>query len=130
MPAFQGEIPETEEDTYFFIQAWDEVSGKFLDACGVVAARQLEMAHVHLKKVWRKKDGSEPRREGYNSVGTRWIDVDKGDTENQTTEIGWWPKEYNTGQEGGLFASTPPLEALRWLLNEAATVGIVADSTE
>ena len=31
-------------------------------------------------------------------------------------------KEYNTGPEGGLFASTPPLEALRWLLSEAATV--------
>ena len=31
-------------------------------------------------------------------------------------------KEFNTGQEDGLFASTPPLEALRFLISEAATV--------
>ena len=31
-------------------------------------------------------------------------------------------KEINTGQEEGLFASTPPLEALRWLISEAATI--------
>ena len=30
-------------------------------------------------------------------------------------------KEFNNGQEEGLYASTPPLEALRWLLSHAAT---------
>ena len=31
-------------------------------------------------------------------------------------------KEFNNGQEEGLDASTPPLEALRWILSHAATV--------
>ena len=31
-------------------------------------------------------------------------------------------KEFNNAQMGGLFAGTPPLEALRFLIHEAATV--------
>ena len=31
-------------------------------------------------------------------------------------------KEYNDGQEEGLYASTPPLEAWRWILSHAATI--------
>ena len=31
-------------------------------------------------------------------------------------------KEFNTGGEAGLFAATPPLEALRMLVSEAATL--------
>ena len=31
-------------------------------------------------------------------------------------------KEFNDGQMDGLFAATPPLEALRFLVHEAATV--------
>ena len=31
-------------------------------------------------------------------------------------------KEFNDGQMDGLFAGTPPLEALRFLVHEAATV--------
>ena len=72
--------------------------------------------------MWKKKRRSEALREGYKIVGTRWIDVDKGDEEKPDYRSRTVGKEYNTGPEGGLFASTPMLEALRWLLSEAATV--------
>ena len=39
-------------------------------------------------------------------------------------------KEINTGYEEGLYASTPPLEALRWILSETATVEGGAASEE
>ena len=32
-------------------------------------------------------------------------------------------KEFNNGEEDGLFAATPPLEALRMLVSDAATKG-------
>ena len=32
-------------------------------------------------------------------------------------------KEFNTGAQEGLFAATPPLEAVRLLLRDAATAG-------
>ena len=50
------------------------------------------------------------------------MDVDKGDTSRPDYIRIFVAKEINTGYEEGLFASTPPLEALRWLLSEAATV--------
>ena len=36
-------------------------------------------------------------------------------------------KEFNDGAGEGLFASTPPLEALRFLISEAATVRVGED---
>ena len=59
---------------------------------------------------------------GYKLVDTGWIDTDKGDRTNPVYRSRLVGKEFNTGQEEGLFASTPPLEALRWLLSEAATI--------
>ena len=55
-------------------------------------------------------------------VGGRWLDVDKGDVDRPEYRSRFVAKEINTGPEEGLFASTPPLEALRWLLSEASTV--------
>ena len=59
---------------------------------------------------------------GYKFVGTRWLDINKGDEDNPEYRSRLVGKEYNDGFEEGLFASTPPLEALRWLISEAATM--------
>ena len=64
---------------------------------------------------WRERTGAEP-------IGTRWIDTDKGDEQRPAHRSRLVGQEFNTGQEEGLFASTPPLEALRWLISEAATI--------
>ena len=55
-------------------------------------------------------------------VKTRWIDINKGDWENPNFRSRFVAKEFNDGAGEGLFASTPPLEALRFLLSELATV--------
>ena len=72
-----------------------------------------------------KRIRAEAIKEGYRIIKTRWIDIDKGDEGNPDYRSWLVGKEYNTGQEEGLFASTPPpppLEALRWLISEAAAV--------
>ena len=52
----------------------------------------------------------------------RWIDVDNGDSINWKYRSGYVAKEFNTGDEGGIFfASTPPLEALGLTISDAAT---------
>ena len=43
-------------------------------------------------------------------------------TRTPTTVAEWLGKEFNTGEMDGLFAGTPPLEAVRFLIHEAATV--------
>ena len=63
-------------------------------------------------------------------MGSRWVDVDKGDASKPEYRSRLVAKEINTGYEEGLYASTPPLEALRWLLSEAATVDDGANSKE
>ena len=42
----------------------------------------------------------------------------------RTIEAEWLKKEFNSGEIEGLFAATPPLEALSLILSRAATRGI------
>ena len=58
------------------------------------------------------------------------MDIDKGDTNKPDYRSRLVAKEINTGYEEGLYASTPPLEALRWILSETATVEGGAASEE
>ena len=55
----------------------------------------------------------------------RWIDVNKGDSTNckkrSRYRCRFVAEEFNTGDEDGPFASTPPLEALRLIISDAAT---------
>merc|ERR1712051_1184798 len=80
------------------------------------------MKYIDSKCVWEKMDKQEAIRQGFKIVDTRWIDTDKGDDAHPNYRSRLVGKEFNTGQEDGLFASTPPLEALRWLVSEAATL--------
>ena len=50
------------------------------------------------------------------------MDIDKGDEKKPDYRSRLVAKEFNNGQEEGLYASTPPLEALRWILSHAATI--------
>ena len=56
------------------------------------------------------------------TIATRWMDVNKGDRQNPNYHSKLVAKEFNIGAADGLFAATPPLEAVRLLLSDAATV--------
>lgn len=58
----------------------------------------------------------------FKIIKTRWIYINKGDDQTPVYRIRLVGKEVNDGQMDGLFAATPPLEALRFLVNEAGTV--------
>ena len=75
------------------------------------------------KRVWRKIPRSEAQQRGIKVVGTRWLDINKGDQATPVYRSRFVAKEYNTGPEEGLFAATPPLEAVRLLVSDAATRG-------
>ena len=68
-PTWWERSQQQKKAAQFWIQDWDDDSGKFLDVHGVVAARRLEMDHVHAKKVWKTKAGAEALREGYKLLG-------------------------------------------------------------
>ena len=61
-------------------------------------------------------------RNTWKIIKTRWIDINKGDDDNPVYRSRLVGKEFNDGQMDGLFAATTPLEALRFLVHEAATI--------
>ena len=102
--------------------AWDDVSGKNLDVHKVAAARKKEIAYIEGKGVWKKMSRKEAIRKGLKVLQVRWIDINKGDEEREDYRSRLVAKEFNDGAQEGLFAATPPLEALRMLVSEAATI--------
>ena len=102
-------------------EAWDDVSGAALDPKDVRRARLKEIQYIKDTKVWRRIPRQEALRRGCEIVKGRWIDVNKGDSTNWKYRSRYVAKEFNTGDEDGLFASTPPLEALRLIISDAAT---------
>ena len=93
-----------------------------MDPEGVKIARRLEIKHVHDKRVWKKISRRLAQQNGYKIIKTRWIDINKGDDESPNYRSRFVAKEFNTGDQDGLFASTPPIEALRLIIHDAATV--------
>ena len=103
-------------------EAWDDVTGGVLDKKEVVKARLKELEYVKDKEVWVKIPRWRAKQMGIKVIGGRWIDVNKGDDKCWNYRSRFVAKEFNTGSEEGVFAATPPLEALRLLLSEAATI--------
>ena len=64
------------------------------------------------------------RNTGKKLIGTRWVDVNKGDDEHPEYRSRLVANEINTGKMEGLFAATPPLEAKKCLMSMAVTEGM------
>ena len=104
-----------------FLTAWDDVSGKELDADEVAKARQLEMDYFEGMRVYDRVPRSHQRLTGGKIIGTRWVDVNKGDSANKDYRSRLVGKEFRQGGDDSIYASTPPLEALRAIISYAAT---------
>ena len=65
------------------------------------------------------------KEKGWKIVRSRWIDINKGDDLKPNYRSRMVGKEFNDSELDGLFAATPPLEALRLLLSWVATDGSV-----
>ena len=115
----------------FPFAAWDDVSAAPLNPEKVVEARRLEMEYVNKKPVWHKISRKKAKAMGWKIVKSRWIDINKGDDANPNYRSRLVGKEFNDGEVDGLFAATPPLEALRLILSRAATcdAGLLDGST-
>ena len=54
-------------------------------------------------------------------IRVRWVDVNKGDSEKPDMRSRLVGQELNTGKNDELYASTLPLEALRFVISSATT---------
>ena len=104
---------------------WDDLSGKALKPQLVRKARQEEMGEVHKHGVYTKVPIRDSWRvTGQGPIGTRWVDVNKGDEENPDYRSRLVAQEINDRKREDLFAATPPLEAKKLLFAMAMTAGI------
>ena len=112
--------PETEAGGR--LEAWDDLTGLSLDPRGVLETRQNELDYIEKKKVWGIVSRDKARANGWNVIKSRWLDVNKEDDVSVSYRSRSVGKEFADKRVVGLFAGTPPLEALRFLVHEAATV--------
>ena len=112
-----------EDQTQQWARAWDDVSGKALDPKQVVKARAQEMKYVKDLEVYEFATVEECRRvTGRSPIKSRWIDINKGDDLNPNYRSRWVAKEFRTNDDFELFAATPPLDALRYVISLAASM--------
>ena len=108
---------------HFPFAAWGDISSAPLDPVKVTVARRLEIQYAEKKPVWQKIQRSLVKERGLKIVKSRWIDINKGNDVNPNYRSRMVGNEFNNGEIEGLFAATPPLEALRLILSWAATSG-------
>ena len=111
-----------EEEEVCMATAWDDVSGAELNPKEVKKAREKEMGYVNGKKVWTKIPRRKALQRGWKIIKTKWIDINKGDAICPNYRSRIVGMEFNDGSVAGLFAATPPLETLKLLISELATV--------
>ena len=101
--------------------AWDDVTQAELNPEMVKAARQTEMDYFEKLKVYDRVPREHQLTTGGNIIGVRWVDVNKGDIAEPNYRSRLVGREFNTHRDDTLYASTPPLEALRTVISHAAT---------
>ena len=100
--------------------AWDDVSSENLVPELVHAARASEMSYFEKLGVYERVPRSHQVATGGKVVGVRWVDIDKGDAEDTNYRSSLVGREFNVGRDDALYASSPPLEALRLIVSRAA----------
>ena len=101
---------------------YDNLTGEQLNTTLVKEARQEEMQEVHKHKVYTKVPIEECiQATGNKPIGTRWVDVNKGDSVHQEYRSRLVAQEIKVGKREDLFAATPPLEAKKMLFSLAVT---------
>eukprot|EP00971_Amphidinium_carterae_P024307 479773-Amphidinium_carterae.1 len=98
----------------------DEITGLPLSTAGVRKARAEEMQYMKDLHVWDEVDESVALDRGFRVIGTRWLDINKGDSLQPVYRSRLVCQETRRvssirGDDiSAVFAATPPLEALRW----------------
>ena len=103
-------------DGYFV----DDVKGGTLDKEQVIQARKLEMTFFRKMGVYRKMSKSK-MPPGARTISTKWVDTNKGTDEEPNYRSRLVGREIEMDDRPDLFAATPPLESLRYILSLCAS---------
>ncbi len=99
----------------------DDVSGKPLNHSLATEARRLEIEFFRKMQVYEKVPRWRAAQEGCKVITTRWIDVNKGDSQRPNYRARLVGRELKLDNRLDLFAATPPLESLRLMCSLCAS---------
>ena len=86
------------------------------------AARAEELETVKKMKVWVKVDREQCFRDtGKPPIKLRWVDINKGDEAKPNHRSRIVAKEIKTNNRPDLFAATPPIEHIKYLVSRVAS---------
>ncbi len=103
-------------------EVYDEITGAALPPQLVQQARAEEIKFMLDWGVWERALITDCWAEtGKAPIGSKWVDVNKGDATKPLIRSRFVVKEIATYKSDDFFAATPPLEALRLLLSVAAS---------
>ena len=118
----ESEVMAVEYEPETWKRYWDDMSGKELKADLVETAREEEIATVKKMHVWVKVDREQCFREtGRPPIKLRWVDVNKGDCSKPNYRSRIVAKEIKTHNRPDLFAATPPIENIKYLISRVAS---------
>ena len=103
-------------------EAWDDMNDVFLDASAVRRARAEEMEFFKKLGVYKRVPRSRFAELNGKMTSVKWLDTNKGDRLNPNHRSRLVAREFNQGKDDTLYASTPPLEAMRLIVSHASTI--------
>ena len=84
----------------------------------IIEARQQNMTEAQAHKTYTKVPTNECHDvTGEEPVGTKWLEVNKGDEDEFDIRAQLVAQEFSQGKLGTIFASTPPVEAKKALVS-------------
>ena len=100
----------------------DDVSGKALPSSGVEKATREELDILEGMQ-WLERVGRDALDSNVKIITTRWVDINKGDTERPNYRSRLVARELKMGSSAGpeYFAATPPPDSFRLLVSLRAT---------
>ena len=102
--------------------AWDDLSGGQLDGKAVVEAREEEIKYYHPMEAFEVVPTQVAvDRTGNNPIGVRWLGVNNGDESRPIIRSRLVANDYKLYKDDGLYAGTPPLECLRFIISNATS---------
>ncbi len=103
-------------------EIFDEITGAALPADLGRLARAATVKFMLDWGVWERALITDCWREtGRAPIGSKWVDVNKGDATNPLIRSRFVVKEIATYKTDDFFAATPPLESFRLLRSLAAS---------
>ena len=106
------------QELYAHKEFFDDMNGyRKLDKAMVIEARKLEMAYFKKMGVYRKVPRAKAVELGCKPITTKWLDTNKGDDRVPNYRSRLVGREIKKDARLDLFAATPPLETIKFLMS-------------